>query len=148
MAEVAVQVPARVVPTVRETAMLLYRATVEALHLSLGAYGESRESLREARRHRDRLRELDRVLEQVGWPDDPVAGAVDLTGPRTLLHDAFHGALIDAGERLSVACAAGGRGEASAASVRELAAEVIALDRLVREIEPEGEARWRPSGGT
>jgi hypothetical protein len=138
MAEVAVQVPARAVPTVRETAVLLYRATVEALHLALGAYGESAEALREARCHRDRLHRLDRLLDQVGWPGEPVPGVVELAGARAVLHDTLHGALIDAGERLSVACAAAWRGESTPASVRELAAEVIALDRLAREVESKG----------
>ena len=135
MAEVAVQVPAQVVPTIRATAVLLYRATAEALQLSLGAYGERGEALAEARRHGARLRQLDGLLEQIGWPGDPVRGVVELTGARSVVHDALHGALIDAGERLAVACQAGWRGEGSEASVREAAAEVIALDRLVRELE-------------
>jgi hypothetical protein len=111
MVEVAVQVPARVVPTVRETVVLLYRATVEALHLALGAYGESGEALGEARCHRDRLRRLDRLLDQVGWPGEPIPDVVEAAGARAVLHDVLHGALIDAGERLSVACGSAWRGE-------------------------------------
>jgi hypothetical protein len=138
MAEVAVQVPAQIVPRLRETVVLLYRATLEALQLSLGACGGSGEDRREVQCHRRRLARLDRLLEQVGWPGDPVAEAVRLSAPSGLLQDALRGALIDAGERLSVAGAARRRGEASAASVRAAAAEVIALDRLVREVEPKG----------
>jgi hypothetical protein len=134
MAEVSVRLPAGVVAAIRDTVVLLYRATGEALHMSLGDGGD----LREARRHRARLRSLDAVLDQLGWPGEPIPEAVELTGPLAVLHDALHGALIDAGERLAVACEAGWRSEASAASVRELAAEVIALDRLVREIESKG----------
>jgi hypothetical protein len=135
MAEVSVQVPASVVPAIRNVVVLLYRATAEALQLSLGAYAEGDESLREVRRHHARLRALDSVLEQLGWPGDVVPEGVGLAGPRAVLHDALHGALIDAGERLGVAAAAGWRSEASSASVREVAAELIALDRLVRQIE-------------
>ena len=43
--------------------------------------------------------------------------------------------LIDAGERLAAACGAGWRGDDDAASVRAAAREVIALDRLLRELE-------------
>jgi uncharacterized protein with von Willebrand factor type A (vWA) domain len=43
--------------------------------------------------------------------------------------------VIDAGERLAVACAGSWPGEASAESVRAAAREVIGLDRLVREVE-------------
>jgi hypothetical protein len=138
MAEVSVQVPASVVPAIRNVVVLLYRATAEALHLSLGAHAVGDEPLREVRRHHARLRALDSVVEQLGWPGDVVSDAVDLAGPRAVLHDALHGALIDAGERLGVAAAAGWRSEASSASVRDAAAEVIALDRLVREVEPKG----------
>jgi hypothetical protein len=137
MAEVAVEVPAPVVPAVRDTVVLLYRATAEALQLSLEAHRESREPAREVGRHRARLEELGRMLDRLGWPGEPPepAGPVELRGPREVVHDALHGALIDAGERLAVACSATWHSEASEASVRELAAQVIALDGLVRELE-------------
>jgi hypothetical protein len=51
------------------------------------------------------------------------------------MRDALHGSLIDAGERLAVACEGAWRGEASADGVRAAAGEVIALDRLLRELE-------------
>jgi hypothetical protein len=135
MAEVSVQVPASVVPSIRDTVVLLFRATAEALYLSLGRYGEGGEPLREVRRHRERLGSIDTLLVQLGWPGDPVPELVEVSGPRSLLHDALHGAMIDAGERLAVAAAAGWRSEAPTVSVRGVAAEVIALDRLVRQIE-------------
>jgi hypothetical protein len=133
MAEVAVEVPAPVVPAVRETVVLLYRATTEALQLSLEA-----DSAGEVGRHRARLEQLGRVLDQLGWPGGGGAGAVELRGSREVVHDALHGALIDAGERLAVACSASWRGEASEASVRDLAAQVIALDGLLRGLEAGG----------
>jgi hypothetical protein len=144
MAEVAVEVPAPVVSAVRDTVVLLYRATAEALQLSLDAHSEGREPAREVGRHRARLDQLGRVLDQLGWPDEPPqagarrARAVELRGPREVVHDALHGALIDAGERLAVACSAAWHSEASEASVRDLAAQVIALDALVRGLEAGG----------
>jgi hypothetical protein len=140
MAEVAVEVPAPVVPAVRDTVVLLYRATAEALQLSLDAHSRGGEPAREVGRHRARLEQLGRMLDRLGWPGEPLEAAspVELRGPREVVHDALHGALIDAGERLAVACSATWHSEASEASVRELAAQVIALDGLVRELEAGG----------
>jgi hypothetical protein len=135
MARVALQVPAGLVACIRDTTLLLYRAAVEALHLAFGAHGERGASLEEVRRHRARLTELGRILDQGGWPGESVGHALELTGPRDVLRDALHGALIDAGERLAVACGGSWRGEASEDSVRVAAGEVIALDRLLRQLE-------------
>jgi len=135
MAQVAVELPAALVPCVRETVLLQYRAALEALHLAFGALGQAATSLDEVRRGRDRLGRLDALLEAVGWPGEPAAAAVGLAGPADVLRDALHGSLIDAGERLAVACEGSWRGEASADSVRSAAGEVIALDRLLRELE-------------
>jgi hypothetical protein len=135
MAQVAVELPAALVPCVRETVLLQYRAALEALHLAFGARGEAATSLDEARRGRDRLARLDALLAQLGWPGEPVPEAVAVTGPAGIVRDAMLGSLIDAGERLAVACEGSWRGEASAGSVRSAAGEVIALDRLLREVE-------------
>jgi hypothetical protein len=140
MAQVGLEVPAALVPGVRETVLLQYRAAVEALHLAFGAAVESGAPHEEVRRHRKRIGQLDVLLDRLGWPDDPIAGVAVLAGPAELLRDALHGALIDAGERLAVACAGSWRGEASADSVRSAAREVIALDRLLRELDA-GERR-------
>jgi hypothetical protein len=135
MAQVAVELPAALVPGVRETVLLQYRAALEALHLAFGARGETATSLDEARRGRDRLGRLDALLAQLGWPGEPVPEAVVVTGPADIVRDAMLGSLIDAGERLAVACEGSWRGEASAGSVRSAAGEVIALDGLLRELE-------------
>jgi hypothetical protein len=135
MAQVAVEVPAALVHLLRETALLLYRAAVEALHLALGAHDEPRAALEEVARQRERLRQLDVVLDQLGWPDSVGSEDRALAGPAELLADVLHGALIDAGERLAVACAGSWRGEASADSVRAAAREVIELDRVLRAVE-------------
>jgi hypothetical protein len=128
----ALEIPGLLVPCVRETALLQYRAAVEALHLALGAHGEP---LGEVRRARARLGQLDALLDQLGWPGEPVPEAVEVDAPADVLRDALHGALIDAGERLAVACEGSWRGEASADGVRSAAREVIALDRLLRELD-------------
>jgi hypothetical protein len=135
MAQVAVELPAALVPCVRETVLLQYRAALEALHLAFGALGEAATSLEEVRRGRDRLGRLDALLAQLGWPGEPVPEATGLAGPAEVVRDALHGSLIDAGERLAVACEGSWRGEASADSVRSAAGEVIALDRLLRQLE-------------
>lgn len=131
----ALEVPGALVPCMRETAFLQYRAAVEALHLAFGAHAETGGALEEVRRQRERLTELGSILDQLGWPGEPAAGPLELAGRRDVIGDVLHGAVIDAGERLAVACGAGWRGEASADSVRVAAREVIALDRLLREVE-------------
>jgi hypothetical protein len=128
MAQAAVEVPAALVHPLRETVLLLYRAALEALH---GALRDDEEVVAQ----RERVRQLDALLDQLGWPGSPGDEARLLTGPADLLGDAFHGALIDAGERLAVACTASWRGEAGEDSVRAAAREVIELDRLLRELE-------------
>ena len=137
MERVALQVPGGLVPCIRETVLLLYRAAVEALHLAFGAHVEGGE-LEEIRLHRDRLTELDSLLGQLGWPGEPVPDTLEVGGRADVVRDALHGSLIDAGERLAVACAAGWRGEASAGSVRCAGREVIALDRLLRGVDTRG----------
>jgi hypothetical protein len=129
MAKVAVEVPAALVRPLLETVLLLYRAALEALQSALAAEGES---LEEVVRQRERVREIDALLDQLGWPGPPGDEPRRLTGPAGPIDDALHGALIDAGERLAVACEASWRGEASEDSVRSAAREVIELDRLLR----------------
>jgi hypothetical protein len=130
MAQVGLEVPGALVPCVRETVQLQYRAAAEALHLAVGEPEAG-----DARRERERLARLGALLDQLGWPGEPVPGAVELSAPAELVRDALHGSLIDAGERLAVACEAGWRGEASADSIRSSAREVIGLDRLLRGLE-------------
>jgi hypothetical protein len=131
MARVLVEVPDELVGPIRETVLLLYQATAESLHLSLRAQSEGRGSPREPHEHRARLGELEALLAQLGSP----AGPLELAGSADLLHDAFYGALIDAGERLAVTATASWRGELPLERVQEAAAEVLALHRLLRLLE-------------
>jgi hypothetical protein len=142
MARVSVEVPAELVGPVRETVLLLYQATAESLQLSLRAHSEGRGSLEEVGAHRARLAQLDELAGSLGW----VAGRPgrqaatpsrwrQLSAPAELLHDAFYGALIDAGERLAVTASSSWRGALPLERVQEGAAEVLALHRLLRMLE-------------
>jgi Arc/MetJ-type ribon-helix-helix transcriptional regulator len=137
MERVSVEVPAALVGAVRDTVVLLYASTVEALHFALRSHleGEPRD---EAERCRARLAELDGLLAGLGWwgeaASEARAGDVGLTAPRDVLHDALYGSLIEAGERLAAACGEGGRDGTRPDRVRAAAMEVIALDGLLEEV--------------
>jgi hypothetical protein len=135
MAHVSMEVPAALVGPVRESAQLLYQATAESLHLALRSHSAGLESLEEVHEHRARLGQLDALLTQLGWSGAPELQVRALTAPAEVLHDAVHGALIDAAERLAGASARARRGEPATASLRRTAREVIGLDRLLRGIE-------------
>jgi hypothetical protein len=140
MAHLSVDVPAALVPPLRESAVLLYQATAESLHLSLRGLVERRGSLEEISEHRARLARLDAVLNQLGWSGEAEPRPTSLTAPREVLHDVVYGALLDAGERLAEAYGSSWRGEVDVTSVRALAGEVIALDRLLRRVQADGES--------
>jgi len=142
MADVSVDLPARLVPAVRESAMLLYQATAESLHFSLRALGEARATLEEVHAHRARLAQLDSLLDQLGW-SDAEPGERRLTGSIEVLADAVYGALLDAGERLASGHADSWRGELANDATQAGAREVIALDRLLRRIKAGGEEPGR-----
>ena len=127
MARVSVEVPSELVGPLRETVLLLYQATAESLQLALRAHSEGRGSREEVGAHRARLAELDELAGSLG--------SRQLSAPAELLHDAFYGALIDAGERLSTTVDRAWRGELPLERVQEAAAEVLALHRLLRLLE-------------
>jgi len=134
MAQMSVEVPGELVCPVRETVVLLYGATAESLHFALRARAEGGGPLDEVHRHRARLAQFDGLLDQLGWsPGEPAKG-VELTACGEILHDVLYGALIDAGERLALACGADRRGELRLQSVAWAARQVIALDRLLRRV--------------
>jgi hypothetical protein len=135
MAHLVVDVPLALAPSLRETVLLQYRATVEALHLGFGPPGEPDAADAEVSSGRERLTRLGDLLDQLDPTNATAAGTVRLEADMETLRDALHGSLIDAGERLAVACGGAWRGEASAGGVRAAAEEVIALDRLLREVE-------------
>jgi hypothetical protein len=134
----SVEVPASLVAPLRETVALLYQATAEALHLALRAQAERSGALEDVHRHRARLAQLEALLGRLGWPreaaPEPLGEPLVLSAPGDVLQDAVYGALIDAGERLAVACGDSWRGEASPDDVRRAAEEVIALDGLLARI--------------
>jgi hypothetical protein len=135
MAEASVEVPAGLVTRVRDSVVLLHEAAAEGLHLALRAHGERDGPGEEVLLQRERVARLDALLERMGWwSGRRPRGAVELTAPAEILTDALHGALIDAGERLALACGGGRRVDGDPVDVREAAAEVIALDRLIEEV--------------
>jgi hypothetical protein len=131
MAEVSLEVPGELAGALRESVLLLYASSAEALHLALREHAERRLGQEEVRRHRARLAQLDALLDQLGGDAGP---GREVSAPRELLHDAVYGALIDAGERLAAACDAGWRGERPFESVAGAARSVIALDGLLRQV--------------
>ena len=142
MARVSVEVPSELIGQVRETVLLLYEATAESLQLALRAHSEGQGSLEQLRAHRARLSQLGELADSLGWRAEPAgppgampSGSRQLSAPAELLHDAFYGALIDAGERLAVTASASWRGELPLERVQEAAAEVLALHRLLRLLE-------------
>jgi hypothetical protein len=136
MGQASVEIPAVLVGAVRDTVVLLYHSTAEALHLSLRSHVEQGEPRDEAARCRERLAELDAMLVRLGWWGEaaPPEGAVELIAGRDVLHDALYGSLIEAGERLAAACGEGWRDGACPDGVRAAAMEVIALDGLLAEV--------------
>jgi hypothetical protein len=138
MALVTVEVPAALAGLLRETLILLYQATTEALHFTLREHGKRGGRLPEVHDARARLAELDGLLEQLGWSARCGQGPIELTATRDVLHDALYGALIDAGERLATACSRSYRDDAEWESVRAAAEEVLALDGLLRTVREQG----------
>jgi hypothetical protein len=135
MARMSIQVPEELVGPIRETVLLLYEATAESLHLSLRARSEGRGSLAEVSEHRARLVQLDQLLGRLRAPAAGQPGALRLVAQADLLHDAFYGTLIDAGERLAATADRTWRGELPLERVQEAAAEVLALHALLRLLE-------------
>ena len=69
------------------------------------------------------------------WRCPEGEGGRTLSGSRDLLHDTLYGALIDAGERLAATSSRAWRGEVELDRVQDGAAEGLALDALLRELE-------------
>ena len=63
----------------RETGLLLYGATAEALQLAIG--GDA--AVEELRRHRERLTGLGALLDQLGWEDEVAQRGVGWRPRRT-----------------------------------------------------------------
>jgi hypothetical protein len=126
--------PATVVPRVRETALLLCGATAEALHLTIRSHTEGSIEDDEIRDHRARLADLDSLLKQLDAGAERAAEPTAVQCARDVVRDAVYGALIDAGERVAVACDASWRG-ASIDMVLGLANELTALEAVLRQID-------------
>jgi hypothetical protein len=133
MARVSMEVPAELVGPIQETVFLLHQATTESLQLAFTAHAEGRGSLEEVREHRERLAQLDELVAALGRPAD--AATVALRAPADVLHDAFYGALNDAGERLAVTADRCWRAELRLEDVQAAADEVLRIHALLRRLE-------------
>src|ERR687896_1418073 len=133
MAHASVEVPAALVGAVRDTAGLLYDATVEALHFALRSHVEEvHVPSEEVVRGRERLADLDALLARLGWWGEAApVGDVELSAPRDVLHDVLYGTLIEAGERLAAACGEGWRGGSCPGEGPAVALGGNALGRLL-----------------
>ena len=136
MTRASVEVPAVLVGAVRDTVVLLYYSTVEALHFALRSHvDEGDYASEELVRGRERLADLDALLARLGWWGEATPeGDVELSAPRDVLRDVLYGTLIEAGERLAAACGEGWRDGACPDEVRAVAMEVIALDGLLADV--------------
>jgi hypothetical protein len=131
MAEITVQIRARLLARFRATVVLLLDASAESLHLTLSALEGDPRAIEEARLHLRRLGELGALLDQIGWSEARQARHVEVESSWEVLHDAALGTLLDAGETLAADV------EAEPASAREQAEDVLALDRLLKRIDRE-----------
>lgn len=121
---VLVAVPQSLVGRLRENVELLIGVTAEALSWTSRAPGSDGEA-----EHRQRLRDLAELLVRLA-PDG--TGELLIEGEADVVHDAAHGALLDAGER--VAASVNGS-VVEAAEVRGTTEEIVALERLMRRVE-------------
>lgn len=129
MAGITVELSAYLVGRVRGTVLLLFEATAEALHFTLGAVGRDSAAIHEARQHSTRLNELAGLLDQLEWTNEADPRPARVEAPADVLRDAVLGTLLDAGESLASDLHYGAGG------VRALARDVVALDEVLREVE-------------
>lgn len=131
---VRISLPIGVVPRVRESVLLLCGATAEGLHLTIGRHADGPVDLDEVHDSRARLDELDSLLRELDVPFESTTNAVSVHGTVALLHDVVYGALVDAGERIAVACEASWRG-APIETVLDLASEILNLEAVLRQVD-------------
>ncbi len=129
MAKIRVEIRARLVGRVRSTVLLLFEASAEALHFTLGAVSRDAGAIHEVRQHFTRLRELAALLDQLGWTTDAVLRDIEVRSSREVVRDAVLGTLLDAGEALATGVHYEGGG------VRGIAEDVVALDGLLKEVD-------------
>ena len=129
MAEITVELRASLVVRFRCTVLLLFESTAEALYFTMSTLSRDPEAVAEARQHHARLGQLGGVLDQVGWAAVRESGDVEVEASPEVLHDSILGSLLDAGETLATDL------QGDAATVRRLAEDVVALDRILKHVE-------------
>ena len=128
MTPIEVRIAVSLVARIRETTLLLFEATAEALWFALGAMSRDPGVLPEVRGHYLRLSQSAALLDQLGWTADEASGEATVAAAPDVLHDAVLGSLLDAGESMAGAIHEG------AQDVQVQAREVVALDALLKEV--------------
>jgi hypothetical protein len=103
--EVTLSVPADQVEAIRTSVLELYQVCADALRYDTERHLRAGESLETVLRRRAELSALDALLEQVGWPGQPVARrAVSLAGAQPRVREVVYVALARAATDLEAAC--------------------------------------------
>jgi hypothetical protein len=91
-------IPGERVKEVRQTLLGAYSARAEALGATARTLLEDSEALADLEHARAELQVVEDALADLGWPDPPTGGAVEIVGPRLLLRDVVRAALVDASD--------------------------------------------------
>jgi hypothetical protein len=93
-----VTIPPEHVEQVTLTLLGAYSARAEALGASALAVLDGAEDAAELEHARRELQVVEDALTDLGWPDAPPGGAVEIVGPSLLLRDVVRTALVDASD--------------------------------------------------
>jgi hypothetical protein len=91
-------IPGEQVEPMTATALGLYGARAEELAGCAQAFLEGSDELVELEQAREQLRAVEDALTDLGWPDAPPSGAVELVGPPLMLRELARTALVDAAD--------------------------------------------------
>jgi hypothetical protein len=91
-----VTIPGDHVEGLTETVLGLYGAQAEALGATALAFLDGSDELAELEHARAELRAIEDALAELGWPEAPRAGPVELVGSPPLLRELIRAALLDA----------------------------------------------------
>ena len=131
-------IPAEHVEEVRRTLLGTYSARAEALGGSALAVLDGCEDRAELERARGELQVVEDALADLGWPDTPNGGPVEIVGPPLLLREVVRTALIDAADGVVEALSRYESGREELPIVQRAVAAVPALFELFASFEAGG----------